>query len=89
MLAASAEESVRMPAQTARIFRNGRNQALRIPVELSLDTDEVTIEKQGEALIVRPVPRRGWDCFFSDPTLVLPSDFDPGDDLPPQERQPL
>lgn len=78
-----------MPAQTARIFRNGRNQAIRIPVELSLDTDEVTIEKQGNSLIVRPVPRRGWDSFFADPTLVLPADFDPGDDLPPQERQPL
>lgn len=78
-----------MAALTARIFRNGRNQAIRIPVELSLDSEEVTIEKQGETLLVRPAPRRGWDCFFADPTLVLPADFEPGDDLPPQQRHPL
>lgn len=78
-----------MATLTARIFRNGRNQAIRIPVELSFDTEEVTIEKQGDALIVRPAPRRGWACFFADPTMVLPADFEPGDDLLPQERQPL
>ena len=74
---------------TARIFKNGRNQAVRIPVELSFDTDIVTIEKQGDALVLRPKHRAGWDRFFSDPTLVLPEDFEIGDDLPAQEREPL
>jgi len=40
--------------RTASIFRNGRNQAVRIPVEFELPGDEVTIEQDGDALIIRP-----------------------------------
>lgn len=78
-----------MKPVTAKIFRNGRNQAVRIPVELSFDTDSVTIEKQGDALVLRPRPTGGWDRFFADESLVLPADFEPGEDLPPQDRRPL
>lgn len=74
---------------TARIFRNGRNQAIRIPVELSFDTDTVVIAKRGDALIVRPKSGAGWGDFFDDPSLVLPEDFALADDLPPQDRDPL
>ncbi len=41
-----------------RLFRNGRNQALRIPRDLELDADEAIISKDGERLIVEPVRRR-------------------------------
>jgi antitoxin VapB len=41
-----------------RLFRNGRNQALRIPRELELDADEAIIRKEGDRLIVEPV-RKG------------------------------
>ena len=75
-----------MATMTARIFRNGRNQAVRIPVEMSLDADTVTIERQGDALILRPLPSTGWDRFFADESLVLPPEFEPGDDPSPQER---
>lgn len=71
---------------TARVFRNGRNQAVRIPVELSFDTDTVTIERQGDALVLRPLLSSGWREFFADPSLVLPPEFELGDDPPPQER---
>jgi antitoxin VapB len=71
---------------TARIFRNGRNQAIRIPVELSFDTKTVTLEKRGEALIIRPKRERGWDRYFNDPAMVLPADFETGDDPPAPER---
>ncbi len=75
-----------MATMTARIFRNGRNQVVRIPVELSLDADTVTIERQGEALILRPFPSGGWDRLFADPSLVLPPELELGDDPPPQGR---
>lgn len=75
-----------MAQMTARIFRNGRNQAIRIPVELSFDTKTVTLEKRGDTLIVRPKRERGWDLFFSDPAMVLPADFETGDDPPPPEQ---
>ncbi len=71
----------------AKVFKNGRNQAIRIPVDLSFDTDTVTLEKRGDALIVRPAYDAGWDDFFADESLVLPEDFDTGEDPTPQERE--
>jgi antitoxin VapB len=41
-----------------RLFRNGRNQALRIPREFELEGDEALVRKEGERLIVEPV-RKG------------------------------
>ncbi len=45
-------------ARHVRLFRNGRNQALRIPRELELDADEAWVRRDGQRLIVEPVPRR-------------------------------
>ena len=42
----------------ARLFRNGRNQALRIPRECELAGDEVLMRKDGDRLIIEPV-RKG------------------------------
>ena len=39
----------------ARLFRNGRNQAVRIPREFELPGQEVIIRKDGDRLIVEPV----------------------------------
>lgn len=39
----------------ARLFRNDRNQVLRIPREFELPGDEVIIRKVGDCLIVEPV----------------------------------
>jgi antitoxin VapB len=41
-----------------RLFRNGRNQALRIPREFELDATEAILRKEGDRLIVEPV-RKG------------------------------
>lgn len=41
-----------------RLFRNGRNQALRIPREFELEADEAILRKEGDRLIIEPV-RRG------------------------------
>ncbi len=42
-----------------RLFRNGRNQAIRIPREFELEGDEAFIRKEGNRLIVEPVKKRG------------------------------
>lgn len=42
----------------ARLFRNGRNQAIRIPRDLELPGSEVLLRKEGSRLIIEPVPRR-------------------------------
>ncbi|SFU57627.1 antitoxin [Halomonas korlensis] len=41
-----------------RLFRNGRNQALRIPREFELEGEEAIIHKEGDRLIVEPI-RKG------------------------------
>ena len=38
-----------------RLFRNGRNQALRIPREFELEGEEALIHKEGDRLIVEPI----------------------------------
>ena len=43
----------------ARLFRNGRNQAVRIPREFELPGHEVVIRKEGDRLIVEPVRKSG------------------------------
>ncbi len=40
-----------------RLFRNGRNQALRIPRELELPGDEALVHREGNRLIVEPLAR--------------------------------
>lgn len=43
----------------ASLFRNGRNQALRIPKEFELDGDKAIIRKEGDKLIIEPVKKDG------------------------------
>ena len=42
-----------------RLFRNGRNQALRIPRDFELEGNEAIIRKEGKRLIVEPVEKGG------------------------------
>lgn len=42
----------------ARLFRNGRNQALRIPREFELPGEEVIIHKEDDRLIIEPVKKK-------------------------------
>jgi len=38
------------------LFKNGRNQAMRIPREFELPGKEVIMRKEGESLIIEPAP---------------------------------
>lgn len=74
----------------ASIFRNGSNQAVRLPQELKFpeNVKEVRIRKQGDALLLSPV-RSDWSSFFA-LQIEVPDDFlvDRGDHSP-QSRDPL
>jgi antitoxin VapB len=41
-----------------RFFRNGRNQAVRIPREFELPGESGTIRKEGDRLIIEPAARK-------------------------------
>lgn len=72
--------------QTAKIFRNGRSQAVRLPAEFRFSCKEVIIERSGETIILRPKPP-SWDDFFARHSDV-PGDFLADRvDLPPQDRE--
>ena len=42
-----------------RLFRNGRNQAVRIPVEFELPGDEAIMHRDGDRLMIEPMRKRG------------------------------
>ena len=72
--------------KTAKIFMNGRSQAVRLPADFRFKGHEVYIERQGDAVILRPKPA-GWDDFFAHPSKV-PADFlEERRDLPPEKRE--
>lgn len=74
--------------KTAKIFMNGRSQAVRLPKEFRFDCDEVFVEKQGDQLILS-AKKPGWDEFF-DATPAFGDDFlADREELPPQNREPF
>lgn len=49
------------PPSTAKVFTTGRSQAVRLPKEFRFSTNEVTIEWQGNAVLLRPkLDRATW-----------------------------
>lgn len=42
-----------------KLFRNGRNQAVRIPVEFELPGDEAIMRREGDRLVLEPIRKRG------------------------------
>ena len=72
-----------------RLFRNGRNQALRIPREFELAGDEAIVHKEGDRLIVEPV-RKGKLLMLLASLEPLETPFpDVDDDLPTLEEEAL
>ncbi len=49
--------SNKQEGRPVRLFRNGRNQALRIPREFELPGDEAMISKEGDRLIIEPLQK--------------------------------
>ena len=41
-----------------RLFKNGRNQAVRIPREFELPGTEAIMHREGDRLIIEPAPRK-------------------------------
>ncbi|PYR96024.1 MAG: hypothetical protein DMG12_27275 [Acidobacteria bacterium] len=41
--------------KTAKLFRNGRSQAVRLPREFRFEGDEVRIRRVGEGVLLEPV----------------------------------
>jgi antitoxin VapB len=68
--------------RTVRLFRNGRNQAVRIPVEFELPGDEATMRRDGDRLVIEPVRKRGLVALLST-IKPVEDEFPPIDDPVP------
>jgi antitoxin VapB len=74
----------------AAIFRNGRNQAVRLPQDLRFPdkVKEVQIRREGDSILISPL-KPDWPSFFALDVRV-PDDFlAQRNDSPPQERESL
>lgn len=47
-----------MPDRAVKLFKNGRNQAVRIPREFELPGEDALMRKEGDRLIIEPLPPR-------------------------------
>ncbi len=74
-----------MSFQTAKIFMNGRSQAVRLPKEYRFDTDEVYISKQGQNVIIS-AKKPTWDEFFDSKSAFDDGFLNDRFDTLPQER---
>jgi len=74
-----------MDTQTAKVFMNGRSQAVRLPKEYRFDTDEVYISRQGHNIIIS-AKKPTWDEFFDSKSSFGADFLEDRDDTPPQER---
>ena len=53
---------------TAKVFANGRSQAVRLPKEYRFRTDEVAVSRVGQVVMLFP-KTNGWDSFLQAATL--------------------
>lgn len=71
-----------IPERHVKLFKNGRNQAVRIPREFELPGEDAIMRKDGDRLIIEPVPPKSLLAMLA--TLeLLDEDFPPIPDLPP------
>ena len=81
------------PRKIARVFMNGRSQAVRLPKEFRFDTDRVAIWREGRHVVLSPM-FKDWDDYFRNST-PLPDDFEAATpemrkgELPLEEREPI
>ena len=61
---------------TAKVFKNGRSQAIRLPKECRVDSEEVYIEKIGQSLIIVPKNKSKWDIMRKALESLEGFDFD-------------
>jgi len=77
-----------MKYQTAKLFMNGRSQAVRLPKEYRFEEDEVFIRKEGDKVVLSSKPK-SWLRFFKDTPLPSEDFMTERIDLKPQTREQL
>lgn len=77
---------------TAKVFTTGRSQAVRLPKAFRFNTAEVTIERQGDAVVLRPkLDRETWAQQMLAAVAAFEPDFklERSDEWPQADRESL
>ncbi len=73
--------------QTAKIFKNNRSQAVRLPKEFQFKTTEVFIRKEGTDVVLSPRPT-DWSSYLAEGPVASQNFMQEVEELPVQEREP-
>jgi antitoxin VapB len=65
-----------------KVFKNGRNKAVRIPREFEFPGEEAIMRKEGDRLVIEPVPTKSLLAVLAK-LAPLREDFPPILDIPP------
>jgi antitoxin VapB len=88
MFEAYAGDPLMAEQRHVRLFRNGRNQAVRIPVEFELPGNEAIMHRDGNRLVIEPVRKRGLIALLKSIT-PLDEEFPNVDDSVPAPERAL
>ena len=69
-----------------KLFRNGRNQAVRIPREFELPGSDAIMRKEGDRLLLEPAPKNSIDRLLA--ALAALEDLPADEQLPEIEDLP-
>ena len=73
--------------ETAKIFENGRSQAVRLPKKFRFNAEEVVVQQLGKAVLL--VPKEDlWETFMDGLEAFTDDVFKEGRDQGPQEERP-
>jgi antitoxin VapB len=72
--------------RTAKVFKNNRSQAVRIPKEFQFSTSEVFIRKEGDEVILSPRPE-DWSAYLKSGPVASDDFMEGVEDLPVQDRE--
>ena len=72
--------------ETAKVFENGRSQAVRLPKKFRFDVDEVIVQKLGDAVLLAP-KESVWKVFMDGLEGFTSDIFDGGRDQGVQKER--
>lgn len=74
--------------ETAKIFENGRSQAVRLPKKCRFEGEEVLVQKLGKAVLLIPKDA-AWETFMVGLEGFTDDYMNTREKMPVQERTPL
>ena len=72
--------------KTAKVFKSGNSQAVRIPKEFHIEADEVEIRRKGKALVLEP-RKRSWTALFESLDKFTDDFMAEGRNQPPPQKR--